>query len=87
MMRKDAETISHRLANFRKSRERLDEPDMDAVYDRRWVAAHNGEVVAYHETLEGLCIMVDAQNIPRGECQFQFVGGVPGELIFGGLCQ
>lgn len=77
MICKDAEMIAQRLENFRKSCERLDEPDIAAVYDRRWVAAHNGEVIAYHETLEGLCSMVDAQNIPRGECQFQFVGESP----------
>ena len=70
----DYPEMAARRARFIASCRRIEEPDIDAVYDRRWVAAHDGQIVTWADSLDGLCDAVDAMGLPRGECQFRYVG-------------
>jgi len=63
------------LADFRRSARTLssDRPRLIDDYRRQWVAILGGEVVAHHDSLDGVLSAIDERHIPRSRVLVRFI--------------
>ena len=64
---RNAREIERSLMLFQESAHLFSSPTLINEYENKWVAAHDGEIVAVADTMDALMVVMSQKEVPANE--------------------
>ena len=65
--------IERTLSLFQESAQIFSSPDLIGKYENKWVAAHDGEIVAVAETMDALLCVMGSKGVPANKSMVRHI--------------